>query len=375
MVGQIRTAAEDVLVREKATGKVFEIDRPSLKRNPERYDVIHKKFVAPTPEEIAEARRKAPLTTWRAPDLGEEFAEIERTAKMVGMPALDVVWKAATEGKLLTLDDTSWSTMANTDSWETDSIEKAVYHAWLYDKDIRSILKVLGANLAAPIVVRRQDGSLQLVGGNTRLMTFRALGVRPKVLLVNLMDRTETRMASEVEAFQQALTVRNVMVRFAKAKEKTSLAIDDLFKGRSLMQARRMVENLSKLADRAEQFYEEIEMIPPDARAVTEDKLGEKIFEFLDRALSLAHKLAGMFDDLSSVYHTLGQSEEKLYRPVFERHFELNTVYQRANKRALSREDLASVPGDVHALYMAASALVSQYSTALRHTQVNGLGE
>lgn len=185
---RFKQAAEPVLVRHLGSGKVLQIARGTLRASPHAYETIHNSFVEPTAMELEVARRLAPKTTWRKPDLVEEHEEIERAAEILQVPVERIVG-AARRARMVSLSDALWAEMANTDSWETDTIEKAVELARMYDKDVRDVLLGMGGSMAAPVVVLTSTGPM-LVGGNTRLMSFHGLGVRPMVLLVDILDHS-----------------------------------------------------------------------------------------------------------------------------------------------------------------------------------------
>jgi hypothetical protein len=132
-------------------------------------------------------------TRWGKPDWTSEAEELSMqmdsgVLKIPGM-SKNQVWKLmVTEGKLVTLSDDLWKRMENTDSWETDSLEKAETLALEYDKDLDVIVSGLQeeSEMPAPVVIIKPDGTPHLLGGNTRLMACKALGVRPKVWLLNL---------------------------------------------------------------------------------------------------------------------------------------------------------------------------------------------
>jgi len=62
--------------------------------------------------------------------------------------------------------------------------------AKLYDKDATKIVQGLRSDdpMPAPIVLEREDGTVTLVAGNTRLCAARAMNVRPRVVYVRLDD-------------------------------------------------------------------------------------------------------------------------------------------------------------------------------------------
>jgi hypothetical protein len=223
-----RQAAEDVLVRHLATGQTMMVPRATLRAAPDEYQTVHNAFVEPTPLEVACASLLAHKTTWRLPDLEAEREEFERAGKLVGVPG-DALLEAARTAPTVVLSDAMWSTMQNTDSWGTDTIDKAIEYARLYDKDIRDLILGLGGSMETPMVIQRPDGSTVLVGGNTRLMTFRAFGLRPRVLLVPQpqakipLYEDKNMPRDPAFEFKHALTVRNVVARFVEAStEKTA---------------------------------------------------------------------------------------------------------------------------------------------------------
>ena len=57
-----------------------------------------------------------------------------------------------------------------------------------------------GTSMPAPIVMKGDEDWYYLIGGNTRLMAARALGIRPKILLVDVSNKTIT---------QEPLILRN----------------------------------------------------------------------------------------------------------------------------------------------------------------------
>jgi hypothetical protein len=144
-----------------------------------------KRFVAPSKANVSKARREAKNTTWTKPSIDDEMGEIERTAKAFGVDRKKLV-EAAKKAKLVDLDDKTWSKLENTDSYDTDSVEKATQLAEEYDRDIASVIKGIGGELPAAIVLMKKGEAPYLIGGNTRLMASRAFGAAPKVLMVHV---------------------------------------------------------------------------------------------------------------------------------------------------------------------------------------------
>lgn len=147
--------------------------------------VVKKRYKEPSKGDIAKAKRDAKKTTWKKPDIDEEIGEIRRTAKAFGMSA-KALREAAKKAKIENLDDKTWSKLENTDSFDTDTVGKAMALAKEYDRDIASVVKGIGGDLPAPIVLMKKGEPPYLIGGNTRLMAARAVGARPKVLMVRI---------------------------------------------------------------------------------------------------------------------------------------------------------------------------------------------
>ena len=146
-------------------------------------EVVYKK---PTKEQVERAKREAPKTKWKKPDLKEEQGEVERTALDLGIENYEDIMAAGKKAKLEPLDDDTWSQLENTDSYDTDTMKKADSRARKYNRDIASVLDGMGKELPSPVVLFREGEPPYLVGGNTRLMASRALGHTPKVLAIRL---------------------------------------------------------------------------------------------------------------------------------------------------------------------------------------------
>lgn len=126
-------------------------------------------------------------SSWIAPSIQEEMEEIERTAEELGL-SLKELLAATQKGTLVVLDDCLWSQMENTDSWQTTNIDTVQQLGIEYERDVDQLVQAMkqGKTLPAPLVLIKPDGVPYLVGGNTRLMVSRALGIRPKVFLITL---------------------------------------------------------------------------------------------------------------------------------------------------------------------------------------------
>lgn len=126
-------------------------------------------------------------SSWIAPSIQEEMEEIKRTAEELGL-SLKELLAATQKGTLVVLDDRLWSQMENTDSWQTTNMDTVQQLGIEYERDVDQLVQAMkqGKTLPAPLVLIKPDGVPYLVGGNTRLMVSRALGIRPKVFLIKL---------------------------------------------------------------------------------------------------------------------------------------------------------------------------------------------
>ena len=124
--------------------------------------------------------------TWHKPLLKHEGGELKRVAQEHGLDhsALKASFKA---GKQVPLPNHIWKKLQNTDSYHTDTPQKAHSLAKQYGRDSHSIGKVMknGGNMPAPVVMKHK-GEYHLVGGNTRLMMARAHKVKPQVHMMEI---------------------------------------------------------------------------------------------------------------------------------------------------------------------------------------------
>ena len=113
-----------------------------------------------------------------------ELDEIDRTAQEFNVPINDLQYAFET-GKENILTDNIWSKLENSDSYQIKNLEQAIKLADKYKKDWRSIVKAIQneKQLPLPLVLNYAKDKYYLVGGNTRLMFYKALGVQPIVLL------------------------------------------------------------------------------------------------------------------------------------------------------------------------------------------------
>ena len=129
---------------------------------------------------------------YQYPRVLPEVGEIERVAVTFGYATKDFApafLKATLRKPLETLSDEIWKNVENTDSL---SITKGDWGAVAliaesHGRDWRMLKEKMekGQPIDAPIIVKL-GGKFHLVSGNTRLMVARALGVRPRVLVVDM---------------------------------------------------------------------------------------------------------------------------------------------------------------------------------------------
>lgn len=136
-----------------------------------------------------------PKSQFTFPDLKYEMGEIERTAKTFAPDKFQEFMRdfivEATKTKLVDLSEDVWSKLENTDSFDiTEGDWDTVnYHASAEEvnRDWKSKREAMeaGKEIHAPIILKIGD-IYHKVAGNTRLMVARALGISPKVLIVEM---------------------------------------------------------------------------------------------------------------------------------------------------------------------------------------------
>lgn len=132
--------------------------------------------------------KEASQIQWTMPNIQDEMGELNRTAKTLNINPQQLT-QATKTARLVPLDDNTWAKMSNTDSWNIKSgdMDSVNSLAKGYGRDATSIAQGFqsGSPMPAPIVLSHK-GSPYLVGGNTRLMVARAMGIRPSMLHVAL---------------------------------------------------------------------------------------------------------------------------------------------------------------------------------------------
>lgn len=85
------------------------------------------------------------------------------------------------------LDKKHWKEMENTDSWKTTT-RKKIEKAIVDNNEPRNIDAVIdefkSKTIRCPIVLEKEDGVYYLIGGNTRLMVAKLLGIIPKIVVL-----------------------------------------------------------------------------------------------------------------------------------------------------------------------------------------------
>jgi hypothetical protein len=122
----------------------------------------------------------ASTINWKLPEWKDESEEFVRYTDSIDKEDFD---KAVEKG-LTDLTVPMWKKLANTDSFGVKSREQAIKIADAYGKNIKKIFDGLanGEAMPAPIIWKKENGDLELVGGNTRLMALRVLILEHKIL-------------------------------------------------------------------------------------------------------------------------------------------------------------------------------------------------
>ena len=90
------------------------------------------------------------------------------------------------------LNDATWRKLENSDSWKSTTIEKILktFKANNVKRDISRILnQFIHRKMDAPIVLQfipKHEHSPELIAGNTRLMFCKFLGIRPKIITIEM---------------------------------------------------------------------------------------------------------------------------------------------------------------------------------------------
>lgn len=122
-----------------------------------------------------------------------EAGELERVQKEEGISKMELL-TAFEDADIVQLNDAVWSQLENTDSYEIVGRNQAEEFADDYGKDWKPIEQAIktGQKLPPPLILKYGDRFI-LVGGNTRLMFYRAYKIYPKVLLGIIPEVRRTR--------------------------------------------------------------------------------------------------------------------------------------------------------------------------------------
>lgn len=129
------------------------------------------------------------------PDLHYEMGEVERTAKTFAPEQYEEFMKGfvelAEKSELTELSEEVWKDLENTDSYDIPKggWDQVAEHADFVGRDWKTKRDLMqnGTPIHAPIILKRGN-VYHKVAGNTRLMVARALGITPKVLIVDMTD-------------------------------------------------------------------------------------------------------------------------------------------------------------------------------------------
>jgi hypothetical protein len=128
--------------------------------------------------------------TWVKVSFADEKEEFLRTVnefsdskqKTENFKLLESKYKIA---KIVSLNNRDWSKMQNTDSWETDTLDKIQKAVKSTPRSIESVInEFFSSKVRSPIALKLGDGSLYLIAGNTRLMVAKMLEVKPKIVII-----------------------------------------------------------------------------------------------------------------------------------------------------------------------------------------------
>lgn len=135
------------------------------------------------------------MTIFKSPNLREEIGEIERVAQEYAdgfeKGFTEEFLKRGAKSSLSTLESGVWSRLENTDSFDirkddwkqVEGLAGQVGRNW---EDLKEKM-IKGHSVDAPIIIKI-EGKYHLVSGNTRLMVAKALGISPKVLVVDMTN-------------------------------------------------------------------------------------------------------------------------------------------------------------------------------------------
>ena len=155
-------------------------------------------------EQPQESKSENLTPHWIRPNLRNEIGEIQRVLEsfLDIEPSRENVIKLVQTlevSPLVELTDELWEKLENTESFheiqkgDFQAVEKITEE---YNKDLpedrkRSAKNILDGfrnnqPMEVPTIIENEEGGIHLISGNTRLMTARALGIRPQVIISKL---------------------------------------------------------------------------------------------------------------------------------------------------------------------------------------------
>lgn len=154
---------------------------------------------------IAFLNENVRFNNWKRPDenaLEHEYKieyQIKPLKQMTGdaFPTLQSFLLAAKEGKVISVPDS----LDNKISYRSHTSSKeqlislikgyASYPQYRNEKTIESIYDGFKKNeaMSMPVVLQFKDGSMRIMGGNTRMDVAKHLGITPKVLLIQVPEK------------------------------------------------------------------------------------------------------------------------------------------------------------------------------------------
>jgi len=132
---------------------------------------------------------------WSKPSFKEEEGEFQRISNDLGV-STEELKQAFDNASFQKLKDEDWMNLQNTDSFETTSFKDVVDLGKTYGKKSLDHLvdSFKTGRVKTPIVLKHK-GETTLVGGNTRLMMSRALGIKPTVMVVDLDEYLKNKVS------------------------------------------------------------------------------------------------------------------------------------------------------------------------------------
>jgi len=131
--------------------------------------------------------KKVFFNNWQKPNWEDELCELKRTSRDLKLKYSFLKEKCIKKGFLTDLDYNFWSKLENTSSFKISDLSD-VYDFLVKVERTRDWQKIVlgfknNDKIPSPIVCIKSDNIPYLVGGNTRLMISKALGIQPKIWL------------------------------------------------------------------------------------------------------------------------------------------------------------------------------------------------